>query len=189
MNSAGNQNFPGGSAVKNPPAMQEIQVRSLGWRDLEEEMATHTCILACEILWTEEAGGLLRMGSQRLGYDWATQQQQQESAHRRTWEINCAGLPIQPNKWGKERVRSGFEYRQGNAWQNDPSSNGGHLSLPGSFPGGTSGKEPTCQCRRLKRPGFDPWVGKIPWRRAWQLTPIFMPGESHGQRSLRGYGL
>ena len=48
-----------------------------------------------------------------------------------------------------------------------------------------SGKEPTCQCRRL---GFDPWVGKFPWRRKWQPTPVFLPGESHGQRSLVGYG-
>ena len=52
------------------------------------------------------------------------------------------------------------------------------------FPGGISGKEPACQCRRC---GFDPWVGKISWRRAWQPTPIFLPGESHGQRSLAGY--
>ena len=42
------------------------------------------------------------------------------------------------------------------------------------------------QCRRHKRRGFDPWVGKIPWRRAWQPT-VFLPGESHGQRSLVGY--
>ena len=35
--------------------------------------------------------------------------------------------------------------------------------------------------------GFDPWVGKIPWRRAWQPTLVFLPGESHGQRSLAGY--
>ena len=35
---------------------------------------------------------------------------------------------------------------------------------------------------------FDPWGGKIPWRRAWQPTPVFLPGESHGQRSLEGYG-
>ena len=34
---------------------------------------------------------------------------------------------------------------------------------------------------------FDPWVGKIPWRRAWQFTPVFLPGESHGQKSLVGY--
>ena len=38
------------------------------------------------------------------------------------------------------------------------------------------------------RPGFDPWVGKIPWRRAWQPTPVFLPGESHGWRSPAGYG-
>ena len=55
------------------------------------------------------------------------------------------------------------------------------------FPGGASGKEPTCQCRRHKRCRFDPWVGKIPWRRAWQPTPVFLPGESHGQRRLAGY--
>ena len=43
----------------------------------------------------------------------------------------------------------------------------------GLYIGGASGKEPTCQCRRRKRWGFDPWVGKIPWRRAWQPTPVF----------------
>ena len=60
--------------------------------------------------------------------------------------------------------------------------------LPG-FSDGASGKEPTCQCRRHKRCGFNPWVGKIPWRwrRAWQPTPAFLPEESHGQRSLVGY--
>ena len=47
-----------------------------------------------------------------------------------------------------------------------------------------SGKESTCQCRTHR---FDPWVGKIPWRRKWLLTPIFLPGKSHGQRSLVGY--
>ena len=55
-----------------------------------------------------------------------------------------------------------------------------------SFPGGASGKEPTCQCIRHKRPGFDPWVRKIPWRRKWQPSPLFLPGKSHGQRSLAG---
>ena len=46
------------------------------------------------------------------------------------------------------------------------------------FPGGASGKEPACQCRRRKRCRFDPWVAKIPWRRVWQPTPVFLPGES-----------
>ena len=52
---------------------------------------------------------------------------------------------------------------------------------------GTSGKESTCQCRRHKRCGFNPWVRKIPWRMAWQPTPVSLPKESHGQRSLAGY--
>ena len=42
------------------------------------------------------------------------------------------------------------------------------------------------QCRRL---GFDPWVGKFLWRREWQSTAVFLPGEFHGQRSLAGYSL
>ena len=42
-------------------------------------------------------------------------------------------------------------------------------------------------CLQCGRPGFDPWFGKIPWRSLWQLTPVFFPGESHGQRSLAGY--
>ena len=55
------------------------------------------------------------------------------------------------------------------------------------FPGGASGEEPASPCRRHKRQGFDPWVGKILWRRKWQLIPVFLPGESCGQRSLVGY--
>ena len=50
-----------------------------------------------------------------------------------------------------------------------------------------SGKEFTCQLRRHKRCRFNPWVGKIPWRRAWQPTPVFLPEKSHGQRRLMGY--
>ena len=52
---------------------------------------------------------------------------------------------------------------------------------------GARGKEPSCQCRRCKRCGFDSWVGKIPWVRAWQPAPVFLPRESRGQRSLSGY--
>ena len=54
-------------------------------------------------------------------------------------------------------------------------------------PDGTGGKEPSCQCRRHKRHRFDPWVGKIHWKKAWKPTPVFFIGESHGQRSLVGY--
>ena len=60
-----------------------------------------------------------------------------------------------------------------------------YLSM--GFPGGARAKESTCQCKRHKRCGFDPWVRKIPWRRDWRPTPVFLPGEFHGQRSLVGY--
>ena len=50
-----------------------------------------------------------------------------------------------------------------------------------------SGKESTCQCRKCRRLRFSPWVGKIPWSRKCQHTPVFLPGESHGQCSLEGY--
>ena len=55
--------------------------------------------------------------------------------------------------------------------------------------GGASGEESSCQCRRCNRCGFDPWVGEIPWRRKWQPIPVFLPGKSHGQRSLASYSL
>ena len=55
------------------------------------------------------------------------------------------------------------------------------------FTGGSDSKEYTCQCRRGKRHGFDPWVRKIPWRRKWLPTPVFLPRKSHEQRTLAGY--
>ena len=60
------------------------------------------------------------------------------------------------------------------------------LPPPGIYglPWWLSGKESACQCRRHE---FNPWSRKIPWRRKWQLTLIFLPGKSHGQRSLAGY--
>ena len=57
------------------------------------------------------------------------------------------------------------------------------MGLPRWYPG----KEPACQCRSRKRREFDPWVGKIPWRREWEPSTLFLLGKSHGQRSLAGY--
>ena len=54
----------------------------------------------------------------------------------------------------------------------------------GGLPWWLSGRESTCQCRRH---GFNPWVRKIPWRRKWQSTPVFLTGKSHGQRNLVSY--
>ena len=55
------------------------------------------------------------------------------------------------------------------------------------FPGGSTGKEFICQCRRYKRRGFNPWVGKIPWSRKWHPSPVNLPGKFHGQGSLVGF--
>ena len=62
-------------------------------------------------------------------------------------------------------------------------STGYYCGLPWWF----NDKRICLQCRRHRRLGFSPWVGEIPWRRAWQPTPVFLPGESHGQRILVGY--
>ena len=82
--------------------------------------------------------------------------------------------------------RSDRARRQANSFRR-PSKPFQSLTHLACFPGSASGKEPACQCRRQKRLRFNPWVGKIPWRRAWQPTPAFLPGESHGPRSLAGY--
>ena len=65
-----NWGFPGGSVVKNPPAMQETWVQSLGREDpLEEGTATHSSVLAWRISWTEEPGRLQSIGLEGVGHD------------------------------------------------------------------------------------------------------------------------
>ena len=78
--------------------------------------------------------------------------------------------------WMEEpgRLQSTESQRVGHDWA---------TSLTG-LPWWLSSKEPTCQCRTHR---FDSWVRKILWRRKWQPTPVFLPGKSHGQRSLAGY--
>ena len=58
------------------------------------------------------------------------------------------------------------------------------LCVTRGFLNGSSSNEPACQCRRHR---FNPWVRKIPWRKRWQPTQVFLPGKPHGQRSLAGY--
>ena len=73
------RSFPGGSVVKNSPAKQEAQVRSLAREDLlEEKTATHCSILAWKIPWTDQPGRLQSMGSQRVRHNLVTKQQQQK---------------------------------------------------------------------------------------------------------------
>ena len=100
---------------------------------------------------------------------------------RRAWQPTPAFLPGKSHEqrslagyspWGRKRVRHDL------ATKPPP---------PIGIPRWNSGKESTYHCKRQKRHGFDPWVGKILWRRKWQPTPVFLPGESQRRRSLVGY--
>ena len=105
--------FPSGSAVKNPPVMQEMWVQSLGWEDpLEKEMATHSSILAWEISRTEEPDRLQSMGSQRAGYDIATKQ------------------PRLLKHRGSKEWRSNWRLSPGPLWSESPSRTSFSSSLP-----------------------------------------------------------
>ena len=73
--------------------------------------------------------------------------------------------PVQTSFWSHLTTHPGSSHQIG-------------ISRPlGGFPSGTSGKESACQCRRLKRYGFNPWITNIPWRRKWQSIPVFLPGK------------
>ena len=108
-----------------------------------------------------------------------------------------SGLPVEraQNKTGKSWLRN----RPG-TWTPSPSECFCGLFIPRptfpqvpsaqSFDGqwgniGTSGEEPACHCRSRKNHSFDPWVRETPWRREWQPTPVFLPGQFHGQEPGR----
>ena len=61
------------------------------------------------------------------------------------------------------------------------------LLRPWDSPGKSTGVGCHCLLQQCRRPGFNPWVWKLPWRRKWQPIPVFLPGEFQGQRSLAGY--
>ena len=88
-----------------------------------------------------------------------------------------------PREFHEQRILAGYSL-----WGHKESDTVERLSYS-HIPGGTSSKESICQCRRHKKLEFDPWVRNIPWKREWQPTPIYLPGKSHGQRSLVGYSL
>ena len=128
-----------------------------------------------EMVRNRDPGVQQSKGSQRIKQDWATEQQVSSPGN-----ISKKRVPLQA-LGGKLRgsltgVTIGMDEW---VWQK--------VYLIMGFPGGTSDKEPTCQCRGCKRCGSIPWVRKILWQRAWRPTPVFSPGESHGQRSLVGY--
>ena len=165
--------------------MRETWAQSLGQEDpLEKKMATHSGTLAWKIPWTEDLVRLQSMGSQRVGHDWATSltfsgphKLERLTGLHVVWFlveviISQGDLKINWNLIYLKHLLKELLHSY-------------HLM---GFPGDSSGKEPACQCRRFKRRRLDPWVGKIPWRRSWQPTSVFLPEESNGQRSLAGYG-
>ena len=99
------QGLPGGSAVKNPPATQERQISSLGWENpLEKKMATHSNILAGEILWTEEPGGLQSMVSRksRTQFSDCNSKQQKglvQGPKHGGWETSLRSTPAWSLSW------------------------------------------------------------------------------------------
>ena len=156
-------------------------------------MATQSSILAWRIPWPEEPGGRQSMGLQRVGHEWrdgACTQRYSVKKLRYIYAMEYYSA-IKRNEF--EPILVGW-MNLGPIIQSEVSQKEKnryhilmHIYVIYDLLGGGSGKEPTCQCRRHKRHGFNPWVRKIPWRRAWQPILVFLPGESHGQRTLVGY--
>ena len=112
-----------------------------------------------------------------------------EKGEDRGWD----GWMVSPTQWTWVWVVSGSWWWTGkpDVQQSMVSQSQTGLSnwteLNWGLPRQNRGREFACQCRWRKRREFNPWVRKIPWRRKWQPTPVFLPGESHGQRCLEGY--
>ena len=123
--------------------------------------------------------------SQRVGHDWGTEWQ--HAAPMSGWgALWCSLRPISlglSNRSSYSVFLLPFWMQLMNA---DPLGNFLVVQWLGGLPWcGSTVKNPPVY-KRHRRHGFNPWVGKIPWRRAWQHAPVFLPGKSHGQRSLAG---
>ena len=138
-------------------------------------MAPHSSTLAWKIPWTEEPGGLQSMRSRRVGHDWATSLSLFTFMHwRRKWQPTPGFLPGESQGWGSlwAAVYGVAQSRT-------------RLKRLSSSSSSSSSHRHRRRCDCSHR--FDPWVEKIPWKRKWQPTPVFLPGKSQGQRSLVGY--
>ena len=147
---------------------------------ITKAMAPHSSTLAWKIPWTEKPGGLQSMGSLRVRHDWATSLPLFTFMH---WRRKRHPTPV---------FLPGESQGRGACWAAvcgvaQSRTRLKQLSSGGSSsPGCASGKEPACQSNRHERRRFRPQMGKIPWRREWKSTPVVLPGESHGPRSLAG---
>ena len=149
----------------------------------EKAMAPHSSTLAWKIPWTEEPCRLQSMGSQRVGHNWATSLSLFTFMHwRKKWQ------PIPVFLLGESQGRGSLLgchlwcRRVGHDWSNLAAA----VIYMGS-PGGTVVKNLPANAGDIRDEGLIPGSGRFPRRRAWQPTPVFLPGESHGQRSLTGY--
>ena len=138
----------------------------------EKAMATHFSTLAWKLPWTEEPGRLQSMGSLRVRHDRATSPSLFTFMHwRRKWQPTPVFLPGESQGWGSlVGCRHGVAQSRTRLKRLSSSSK----ERKGS-PGGSSAKERACQGRRHKRRRFAPWVRKIPCRRKWKPTPVFLP--------------
>ena len=120
--------------------------------------------------------GLLRC--EYIQYDWSQGMNMMSTDCHYSWKCNnwLAGSSRAISQGNKhKRISRDLDERR--------------CTLTWGLPRWQSGKESTCQGRSCRRRRFSTWVGKILWRRKWQPTPVFLPEESHGQRSLVGYSL
>ena len=174
--------FPGGSAVQNPPANPgDTSVLGLG-RSPGEGNGT---LLQCSCLENPMDGGAWWAAVHGVARSWtrlsdfpftfhfhALEKEMATHSSILAWRIPGTGEPGGLPSMGSHRVEHD---------RSDLAAAAAACTIL-EFPWWLSGTEPTCQPRRH----FSPWVGKIPWRRKWQPTPIFLPGKSHGQRHLVG---
>ena len=141
---------------------------------LEKEMATHSSVLAWRIPRMGEPGGLLSIGSHRVGQDWSDLAAMPDKEMGIPDHLSCLLRNLYASQ--EATVRTGdvttdwFQIGKGVQFSSVWHDWGTELNwMPDWAPRWLSGKEYTCQCRRH---GFDPWVGKISWRRKWQPTPV-----------------
>ena len=135
-------------------------------------MAPHSSTFAWRIPWTEEPGRLQSIGSlesdmtERLHFHFSLSCTGEGNGN--LLQCSCLENPKDREAWWAA------VYGVAQSWT--------RLKRLSS----SSGKEPACQCRKCSRSRFNSWIGKIFWRKKWQPTPLFLPGESQGWQSLAG---
>ena len=134
----------------------------------EKAMATHSSTLSWKIPWMEEPGRLQSMGSLRIRHDWVTSLSRIGEGNGNPLQYSCLENPREREPVGLPSMGS---YRVGHDWCDLAAAAAAALG----FPGGRAVKNLPANAGDT-RDRFDTWVGKIPWKRKWQPTPVFLPG-------------